>query len=95
MPSCKTGGCWTKSNGEHTGIGCGCDCHKAEERKMKRGKLGFCCSKCGVSICDCYGNRIIELEKQIEELKRPQVNKYEMELKESQDQDIEDRWRNP
>ncbi len=36
---------------------------------MKRGELGFCCSKCGVSICDCYGNRIIELEKDNEKSK--------------------------
>lgn len=31
---------------------------------MKRGKLGYCCVKCGVSICDHYGDRILELEQE-------------------------------
>lgn len=30
MASCKTGGCWTKPSGEHTGVGCGCQCHEKE-----------------------------------------------------------------
>lgn len=37
MPSvpCKINRCWTKPNGEHAGVGCGCPCH-IEEEKMKK-----------------------------------------------------------
>jgi hypothetical protein len=42
MPKCKTGGCWVGDRGQHTGVGCGCDCHSDEVTMTEdRYKLGY------------------------------------------------------